>query len=37
MIEFKADSDAREMLIESLNVCALAASLVALVIVIFCY
>jgi hypothetical protein len=37
MIEFKADVEAREMFIETLNACALVVSLVALVIVIFCY
>jgi hypothetical protein len=37
MIEFKADSEAREMLIETLNACALAISFVALAITIFCY
>jgi hypothetical protein len=36
MIEFKADAEAREVLIETLNACALIASLVALGVVIFC-
>jgi len=36
MIEFKVDSEAREMLIETLDVCALGAAMVALVVTIFC-
>jgi hypothetical protein len=36
MIEFKVDSEAHEMLIETLNVAALGAAMVALVVTIFC-
>ena len=36
MIEFKADAESREMLIETLNACALGAAMVALVVAIFC-
>jgi hypothetical protein len=37
MIEFKADAEAREMFIETLNACALVISLVVATVVIFLF